>query len=131
MVRPDSKIKQLGADRQRLRSKLKKAENGLTAKGRLVSTVGAVRSVVTHCGEVYAHTVAGTLPLPAWTPERWCGTISFITHVPAVVVPIANPTAKHAVSVIATEQRGRAGARWAGVVLVTAILAVWMTVTLP
>lgn len=65
----------------------------LIAEWRLVSTVGAVRSVVTHCSEVDANTVARALPLPTRTSERWCGTVSFITHVPAVIVPITNPTA--------------------------------------
>lgn len=69
------------------------AEIRLTAERRLVSTIGAVRSVVTHCGEVDAHTVARALPLPAWTSERRCGTVSFIAHVPTVVVPITNPAA--------------------------------------
>lgn len=81
-------------DKERSRLiKIKKAENRLTAEWRLVSTIGAVRGVVTHSGEVDAQTVARTLPLPAWTSERWCGTILFITHVPAVIVPVTNPTA--------------------------------------
>lgn len=68
-----------------------KAENRLTAKRRLISAVGAVGSVVAHCGEVDAHAVARALPLPAWTSERRRGAFSFIAHVPAVVVPVADP----------------------------------------
>lgn len=103
----------------------------LTAERRLVGTVGAVGGVVAHRGEVDAHAVAGALPLPAGTPEGWRGAISFIAHVPAVVVPVANPAAQHAVPIVAAEERGRAGARRAGVVLVAAVLTVGMTVTLP
>lgn len=103
----------------------------LTAEGGLVGTIGTVGNVVTHCGEVDAHTVARTLPLPAWTSEGWRGTVSFIAHVPAVVVSVTNPAAQHAVSIIAAEERGRAGARWARVVFVTAVLTVRMTITLP
>lgn len=73
--------------------KITKAENRLTAEWRLVSTIGAVRGVVTHSGEVDAQTVARALPLPAWTSERRRGTFSFIAHVPAVVVAVTNPTA--------------------------------------
>lgn len=103
----------------------------LTAEWRLISAVGAVRSVVTHCGEVDANAVAGALPLPAWTPERWRGTVSLIAHVPAIVVSITNPAAQHAVSIITAEECGRAGARRARVVFITAILAVWVTITFP
>lgn len=104
---------------------------GLTAKGGLVSTVGTVGSVVTHRGQVDAQTVAGTLPLPAGTPEGRRGTVSLVAHVPAVVVAVAHPAAQHAVSVVAAEEVGGAGARRAGVVLVTAVLAVRVAVALP
>lgn len=108
-----------------------KAEFRLTAERRLIGTIGAIGCVVTHCGEVDAYTVARALPLPAGTSERWCGTVSFITHVPAVVVPITNPASQHTVSIVTAEECGRAGARWAGVVFVTAILTVWVTITFP
>lgn len=65
----------------------------LTAKRRLVRSVWAVGSVVTHCGDIDAKAVAGALPLPTGTSERWRGTVSFIAHVPAIIVSITNPTA--------------------------------------
>lgn len=108
-----------------------KAEDRLTAERRLVSTVGAVWSVVAHFGEVDAHTVAGALPLPAWTSERRRRTLTFITGVSTVVVPVAEPAAQHAVPVVAAEERGGAGARRAGVVFIAAVLAVRVAVALP
>lgn len=103
----------------------------LTAKRGLVSAIGTVGGVVTHCGQVDAHTVAGTLPLPARTAKGWRGTVSFVTHVPAVIVAVADPAAQHAVAIVAAEEGGGAGARRAGVVLVAAVLTVRVAVTLP
>lgn len=76
-----------------MRPQMTKAENRLTAERRLIGTVGAVRSVVAHRGEVDAQAVAGALPLPTWTPERRRGAFSFVAHVPAVIVPVADPAA--------------------------------------
>lgn len=103
----------------------------LTTERRLISTIGTVRSVVTHSCKVDTHTVSRALPLPAWTSKRWSGTISFVTHVPAVVVSVTNPAAQHAVSIVTAEKWGWTGARRAGVVFVTAVLTVWVTITLP
>lgn len=103
----------------------------LTAKRGLVGPIGAVGGVVAHSGQVDAQAVAGALPLPAWAPEGGRGAVSLVAHVPAVVVAVANPAAQHAVPVVAAEERGGAGTRRAGVVLIAAVLAVCVAVTLP
>lgn len=104
---------------------------GLTAEGRLVGAVGTVGGVVAHRGEVDAHAMAGTLPLPAGTAEGRSGTVPFVAQVAAVVVAVADPAAQHAVAVVAAEEGGGAGAGGAGVVLVAAVLAVGVAVALP
>ena len=71
------------------------------------------------------------LPLPDGAAEGQRGAVSLVTHVPAVVVPVAHPAGEHTVAVVAAEQAGGAGARRAGVVLVGAVLAVRVAVTFP
>lgn len=75
--------------------------------------------------------MARALPLPAGAAERWCGAVSLVTHVPTVVVAVAEPPLVHTVAVVTAEQGGGAGAEGTDVVLVRAVLTVRVTVTLP
>lgn len=103
----------------------------LTAEGRLVSSIGAVSLAITHLSLCDAHLVCGTQPLTWWAAEWWCGTVCFIAHIPAVIIPITNPALRHTVSISTLELYRTAGMGWAAIVLIRAVLTVWMAITFP
>lgn len=86
---------------------------------------------VAHLVQVNAHLVGGAQPLSRGTAEGRGGTVLFIAHVPTVVFAVAQPARRDAHFVGALEVAGAAGDGRACVVLIGAVLAVRMAVTLP
>lgn len=103
----------------------------LTTKWGLVSPIRAVRDTVTEEIQVDTGIVARALPLPKGTAKSLGRAVLLITHIPAVIVPVTGPRSEDAVSVVTEEVSWGAGLRDTAIVLVRAVDAVGMFITLP
>lgn len=65
------------------------------------------------------------------TSKRRGGAVLLVTHVPAVIIAVTQPAGRDTHFVGTLEVVGSAGDRWARVVFIRCILAVWVAVTLP
>lgn len=103
----------------------------LTTKWGLVGPIRAVRDTVTEEIQVDTGIVARALPLPKGTAESLGRAVLLVAHIPAVIVPVTGPRSEDAVSVVAEEVSWGAGLWDTAIVLVRAVHAVGMLVTLP
>lgn len=75
--------------------------------------------------------MARALPLPKGTAKRLGRAVLLIAHIPAVIVPITGPWSEDAVAVVTEEVSWGAGLRDTAIVLVGAVDAIGMFITLP
>lgn len=103
----------------------------MIAKWGLVGPIRTVKDAVTQGTQIDTGAVARALPLRARAVERLGRTVLLVTHVPAVIVPIADPRLVDAVPIVAEEVSRRAGLRNTATVLVRPVDTVWVAVTFP